>query len=203
MLQGRIGKVCFQSGKGDDGEASIHVEAALIDPFHKIKSVALHYVGHLDPSRASEKPRPGEPTSALPGCHTLPLKIENDLVVGQMPIKKGVAQLTILHQAAYVNESGKQSLGDSVLETVKLTTEEVAKAADVAPPSTAQRPPEGKTPASPPSTWRNARPTPCANQCEPPRMTRADRWPISARWWGTSTRTIWAGGYARCSSWIA
>ena len=85
MIQGRLGKVHLQAAQDGDGPVTIRVEAALVDPFHKIQSVSLHY---LDASRLADPPKPALPIDSLPGCHTLALTIEEQMAVRADPAQE-------------------------------------------------------------------------------------------------------------------
>ena len=41
MMQGRLGKVYLHASQDERGATTVHVEASLIDPFHRIKSATL------------------------------------------------------------------------------------------------------------------------------------------------------------------
>ena len=115
-FQGRLGKVHLQSSQDADGRVTIHVEVALIDPLNKIKSAALYY---LAANSVKQKPKPTDPLEPLPGCRKLPLKIEKQLATGEFTLKSGVTEVSLLHQAVYVNDAGKQGLGSNVAETIR------------------------------------------------------------------------------------
>jgi len=53
-------------------------------------------------------------------CHKLPLKIENQLATGEVTLKRGVTEVSVLHQVVYISDAGKQGLTSSVAETIKL-----------------------------------------------------------------------------------
>jgi S1-C subfamily serine protease/antitoxin (DNA-binding transcriptional repressor) of toxin-antitoxin stability system len=132
MLAGRIGKVFLHSAEDENGEAWIHVEAAVIDPFHKIKSVALCY---LDASSMTNKPKPTGPLDALPGCQTLALKTENQVAAGKIRIKKNLMPLAILHQVVWVGDDSKRTVSSSVVETVRPQAEAVKGPGPIPPPA--------------------------------------------------------------------
>ncbi len=120
-LAGRAGKVYLHSTQAPDGLVTVHVEVGLIDPLNKVKSAALHYlVGN------PLKPKPADPLEPLPGCRKLPLKVENQLATGEFTLERGVTEVSLLHQAVYVNESGKPGLSNNVAETVRLAPAAVA-----------------------------------------------------------------------------
>lgn len=124
MLAGRLGKVHLHATEDEEGLVWVHTEAALIDPFHKIKSATLRYT---DGSRFVDR-KPAETLDKLPGCRTLPLKIENGLASGKIWLKKGITQVTMLHQAAYVNGDGNEGVTNSLVETIKPKAKEEALA---------------------------------------------------------------------------
>jgi hypothetical protein len=165
MLQGRPGQIYSRVAQGEDGTMTIHIEAGLIDPFHNIKSVAFHY---LDAGRVADKPRPSQPIHALPGCHSVPLKIENQLAVGEIRLKKSVARVTMLCQAVCVGSNGKQAVSDSIVQLVTSAAEKVAKTAEGSPSSTtAREPQERDSPRDPHRSSHDPRPAAGAHKRPP------------------------------------
>ena len=122
-LEGRAGKVYLHSARDNDGLVTVHVEVGLIDPLNKIKSAALHY---LVGNPAQGKPKPTDPLEPLPGCRKLPLKLEPHLATGEFTLERGVSVVSLLHQAVYVNETGKKGLTKSVTETIRVAPAAVA-----------------------------------------------------------------------------
>ena len=124
MLRGRLGKVYLHASQDGEGPPTVHVEVGLIDPLHRIKSVALHY---LLASKVPEKIKPSDPLGSLLGCRKLPLRIDNQLATGEFTLKKGVPEVALRYQAAYVDSDNKRGVTGSVAETVKPKGAEVAK----------------------------------------------------------------------------
>jgi hypothetical protein len=116
MLRGRVGKVYLHSSQDGDGPMTVHVEVGLIDPFHRIKSVALHY---LLAERVPEKTRPADPLGPLPGCRKLPLEIDNQLAAGKFVLKKGISEVALRYQAVYVYADDERRLTNSLLDTIR------------------------------------------------------------------------------------
>ena len=139
MLQGRVGKVYLYSTQDAAGLATIHVEIGLIDPLDKIKSAELHYL--IDNS-LKDKPKPADPLAPLAGCRKLPLKLEKHLATGEFTVERGVTSVSLLHQAVYVNESGKPALTKNVTETIR-----AAAAVAAVPPAAPNNQPVVASPA--------------------------------------------------------
>ena len=85
MLVGRLGKPRLHFSQDAEGAATIQVEVNLVDPFHKIKSAALCY---LSADKVAAKPKPADRLQALPGCHQVSLKIQDNVALGQFPVKR-------------------------------------------------------------------------------------------------------------------
>ena len=133
MLVGHLGKPHLHLSQDAQG-AAIEVEASLIDPFHKIKSAALCY---LSADKVQEKPQPSDRLKALPGCHQLVLKLQDNVALGQFPLKKGFSRVRILYQGVSVDENGRQKLTACVEETIEQPAEAAAKMAVDNPPEPA------------------------------------------------------------------
>lgn len=130
MMQGRLGKVYLHASQDDRGAASVHVEASLIDPFHRIKSATLSY---MNAAALSAAPEPRVALGTLSGCRTLPLKIQDQSAVGEIRLAQGVTRVEILCQAVCVNCDGEKSMTNSLTQTVALGAAKVADAADDRP----------------------------------------------------------------------
>ncbi len=115
MLQGRLGKVHLYASQDGEGIVTIHVEAGLIDPLNKIKSVVLYY---LAAKQVQDKLKPSDPLEPLRGCRKLPLKIEEQLATGELQLKKGVTEVALLYQGVWVNGGQRPGLSESVVETI-------------------------------------------------------------------------------------
>lgn len=122
-LEGRLGKAYLHTSQDADGRTTVHVEVGLIDPLHKIKSATLCY---LAANSLTDKPKPADPLAPLPGCRKLPLKLEEHLATGEFTLKRGVAEVSLLHQAVYVNETGKEGHTVNVAETIRAMPAAVA-----------------------------------------------------------------------------
>ena len=116
MLRGRPGKVYLHTSQNAEGLLTVHVEVGLIDPLNKIKSAELHY---LAAKSLKDKPKPTDPLEPLPGCHKLPLKIENQLATGEFTLKPGVTEVSMWHQAMCLDAAEKRGLSKCMLETVR------------------------------------------------------------------------------------
>lgn len=117
LLQGRLAKTELQAVKNGDDGMTIHVTVPLVDPLQKIKSAEFHY---LSATAASSKPKPSDPLDALPGCHSLKLKIENGVASGDINVKKKVTSIAFLHQTVSTSENGKQAISDNRQDSVAL-----------------------------------------------------------------------------------
>jgi S1-C subfamily serine protease len=124
-LDGRLGKVYLHGTTDQEGLVTVHVEVGLIDPLDKIKSAAFHY---LSANSLKDKPKPTDPLEPLPGCRKVSLKLEKHLATGEFTLERGVTQVSLLHQAVYVNESGKAGLTNNMAETVRVSPAAVAGA---------------------------------------------------------------------------
>ncbi len=106
-VEGRLGKIYLHTTQEPDGPTTIHVEVGLIDPFDKVRSVALHY---LNANSLEEKPKPGDPLAELNGCRKLPLKLEKHIATGEITIKRGVTSVALLYQAVCAGEGGSRAV---------------------------------------------------------------------------------------------
>ena len=179
MLQGRLGKVYLHSTQDEEGRMTVHVEVGLIDPLNKIRAAALHY---LAANRVENKPKPTDPLKSLPGCHFLPLKLEKQLATGEFTLKKGISEVSMLYQAVYVTTTGKHGLTNSVVETIKAKTAEVASTPAAASGQTAQAQPPVRPGGSHASlAARSTGPQPAAQPgyFVPPHVTRTSAKPLS------------------------
>ncbi len=168
MLVGRLGKPHLHLSQDAEGAATIQVELNLVDPFHKIKSAALCY---LSADEVAAKPKPADRLQALPGCHQVSLKIQDNVALGQFPVKKGLSRLRILYQGVSVNDGGRQRFTASVEETVELPA--AGAAGNIAANHPPQQPADGSKdntlpPKHNPSPKRGGNPRP-NDAAEPPK----------------------------------
>jgi hypothetical protein len=107
LFEGRVGggRVAFLPAPG--GKLKARVELALVDPLHHVRSVRLHYV--LAPKNEAE-PKGKEPLDRRPGCKTIPLLMNKNVAVGELPVE-GPAGGKMLVQAVWEVEGGKASCG--------------------------------------------------------------------------------------------
>ena len=117
LLQGRLDKVAFATVRDKDGRVSIRVTAALIDPLSRIKSAEFDY---LPAQSVADKPKPADPLDALDGCHKLKLTIQDGKATGSIPLKKGISEVRLLHQAVSIYGDGKRVRSSNLTETVKV-----------------------------------------------------------------------------------
>ncbi len=117
LLQGRLDKVEFATVRDNDGRVSIRVSAALIDPLSQIKSAEFDY---LAAKSVADKPKPADRLDALDGCYKLKLTIENGKATGSIPLKKGISEVSLLHQAVSTYGDGKRVRSNNLTETVKV-----------------------------------------------------------------------------------
>ena len=126
LLHGRLDKAVLTAVKDGDDRMLIKVTAALIDPLNKVKSARLHY---LSAAAVAVKPKPSDPLEALPGCRTLELKLEDGVASGAISLRKGVTEVSLLHQVVSIDESGKRTVSNSAVNRVALAPPPPAAAA--------------------------------------------------------------------------
>ena len=117
MLEGHLGKPHLQLVQDAQGATTVQVEASLIDPFHKIKSAAVRY---LSPDKLPEKSGPADQLKALPDRHQISLKIQDQVALGQFPVKNGLTRVPIVYQGVYVDAHGQRRFTARVEETIEL-----------------------------------------------------------------------------------
>jgi S1-C subfamily serine protease len=117
LLRGRVDKAVLTAVKESDDKVSIQVTAALIDPLNTIKSTKLQYV---NATAVTDKPKPTESLEKLPGCRTLELKVEDGVASGKITLKKGITEVSLLHQSVSIDESGKRAVSESAVNRVAL-----------------------------------------------------------------------------------
>ena len=139
LLQGRLDKVAFATVRDKDGRVSIRVTAALTDPLSRIKSAEFDY---LPAQSVADKPKPADPLDALDGCHKLKLTIQDGKATGSIPLKKGISEVRLLHQAVSIYGDGKRVCSSNLTETVKVAMLPPPAVAGEAP----QTPKPGMTP---------------------------------------------------------
>jgi S1-C subfamily serine protease len=104
MLHGRVGGVQFVTQKVEKDVAHVQVEARLIDPLGRLKSVALLHTrgpaAKLAPNKEGRFP-------PLPGASRLELKIDGQKATGMLTIAAARKGQPIGFQMAYVNGEGR------------------------------------------------------------------------------------------------
>ena len=113
LLQGRLGEVHLRVVE-EKNRRTIHVEVALVDPFHKVKSATLHYA---PVEQLKTKPDSKTSVEKMPGSQKLTLKIEKNLAVGEFTFK-GTAPLPIfVCQGVATVASNKRAVSNSQVRT--------------------------------------------------------------------------------------
>ena len=155
MLAGRLGKPHLQLVHNADGTPTIQVEVGLVDPFHRIRSAALHY---LSADQVQTKPGPADRLKALPGSRQLALKIQEQVAQGQVPVKPGLSRIHILYQGVSVDANGVRRYTASVDETLDLQAAPSAELFVADNPS--KEPADGSKPNTNPKPLPSPRPGP-------------------------------------------
>ena len=110
--------------------------------------------------------------AARDACRKLKLTIDSGKATGSFPLKKGVTEVSLLHQAVSIYGDGKRVRSDNVTETVKVAVPVVAVAGNTPKPATANpgaTNPGRTQPAVPPSGSSAARLALCSETRRRPR----------------------------------
>ena len=123
MWQGRLENPRVLLVNKPDGTTAMRTEAELIDPLDKVKSASLLFVAS---NKVEEKPKPADRLNALPGCHEIPLKIQDRLAQGEVGVKKGVSQIKVWFQGESVHDRGQRRYTENAEEQLGPPVNQVA-----------------------------------------------------------------------------
>ncbi|HJT78492.1 MAG TPA: hypothetical protein VJ739_14910, partial [Gemmataceae bacterium] len=109
MLEGGVTSARLVARRLERGTAEVEAQVALLDPLHRIRAAALHYV-RLD--RPPDRPAPAAQRdgSELPGSRRVDLKVEGHRATATFPVEtNGRTELHLSFQVSTVNAAGART----------------------------------------------------------------------------------------------
>ena len=155
MFLGRVGTITIKRKQIVNGTADVQVEAYLIDPMNKMKSVSIYHV-HADAIK--EKPQVDKDGNwpMLPGSEKVELKIDGQKATGEFKITSDAKiSETISFQGAYLNGAGNLCFMQPATFRIDVGKEPVASS----PPTPDSRDTPAPRPSLPAGKEPNARAT--------------------------------------------
>ncbi len=131
VLDGRSGETTLMPGKDSDSKSIVQVDLNVVDPFHHVKSVSIHYLPFE--SKYSSKVGSNESLDSISGTKKLKLAFDRRRARGEFAAPALGQPREFLVQATYDRDDGKTHLAK--ITRIKLGGRPVTETASAGPGS--------------------------------------------------------------------